>query len=171
MLVLGSCARHPGETVSRGTLYNSETTVDSEGYTFFKQVHEKAQFETQLAKYVSTTAASAEAKSLAGKVVETYAPMMADLSDFAATFSVLLVDQGGRGFAVPQQFQADTLGSFDNAGYIAHVQHEQGAILEQFNRLSRNTIADLQHYAHEKIPAVKTLFAAAGGQEDHSAHH
>src|SRR5690606_41723790 len=79
LLLLGSCARHPGESVRRGTLYNNETNVDSEGYTFFKQVHEKAQFETQLAEYVRKTGASAEAKDLAGKVVETYQPMVAEL--------------------------------------------------------------------------------------------
>lgn len=171
LLVLGACARHPGESVRRGTLFNNETNVDSEGYTFFKQVHEKAQFETQLAEYVRTTGASAEAKDLAGKVVETYEPMVAELADFAAGFSVVLVDHGKQGFTVPLHFEADTLGAFDNAGYIAHVQHEQGAILEQFKRLSRNTVADLQHYAEEKMPAVKELFAAAGGHEDHGAHH
>ena len=171
LLVLGSCARHPGESMRRGTLYNNEANVDSEGYTFFKQVNEKAQFETQLAKYVRTTAASAEAKDLAGKIVETYEPMVTELADFAATFSVVLVNHGGRGFTVPHHFEADTLGAFDNAGYIAHVQHEQGAILEQFKRLSRNTIEDLQHYAEDKMPTVKALFAAAGGREDHGAHH
>ncbi|MEC3881195.1 hypothetical protein [Parapedobacter sp. 10938] len=171
LFVLGSCARHPGEAVRRGTLYNNETNVDSEGYTFFKRVNEKAQFETQLAKYVRTTAASAEAKDLAGKVVETYEPMVAELSDFAAGFSVVLVDRGELGFAVPHHFEADTLGAFDNAGYIAHVQHEQGAILDQFKRLSRNTIEELQHYAEEKMPTVKALYVAAGGQEDHGAHH
>lgn len=171
LLVFGSCTTHPGEPVRRGTLYNNESHVDSEGYTFFKQVHEKALFETQLAKYVRTTAASAEAQDLAGKVVEIYEPMAAELADFAAGFSVLLVDHGDQGFAVPHHFEADTLGAFDNAGYIAHVQHEQGAILEQFKRLSRNTVEDLQHYAEEKMPAVKELFAAAGGHEDHGAHH
>src|SRR5690606_20189740 len=140
LLLLGSCARHPGETVRRGTLYNNETNVDSEGYVFFKSVHEKAQFETELAKYIQSAPASTEAKGLAAKIVETYEPMVAELADFAAGFSVVLVDQEGRGFTVPHHFEVDTLGaSFNNAGYIAHVQHEQGAILEQFKRLSRNT--------------------------------
>lgn len=171
VLVLGSCTRHQGESVSRGALYNNEGSVDTEGYTFFKLVHEKAQAETQLAKYVQTAVASAEAKDLARKIVETYEPMTTELEELAGSFSVVLPDPGMPGFAVPHHFDADTLGTFDGASYIAHVQHEQAAILEQFNRLSRNTSKKLREYAKEKVPAVKTLYAAAGGQEDHSGHH
>lgn len=171
LLVLGSCTRHPGETVRRGTLYNNETHVDSEGYVFFKSVHEKAQFETELAKYIQSAPASSEAKGLAAKVVETYEPMAAELEELAETVSLVLPDPGMAGFAVPSHFGTDTLGTFDSAAYIAHVQHEQGAILEQFNRLSRNTNSRLQHYALEKVAGVKEVFAAAGGHEDHGAHH
>lgn len=171
VLVLGSCTRHQGESVSRGGLYNNESSVDSEGYTFFKLVHEKAQAETQLANYVQTATASAEAKDLARKIVEMYEPMTTELEELAGSFSVLLPDPGMPGFAVPQHFDADTLGTFDGATYIAHVQHEQAAIMEQFNRLSRNTNKKLREYAKEKVRSVKTLYAAAGGKEDHNGHH
>lgn len=171
LLVLSSCVRHPGESVRRGTLYNNEGGTDSEGYTFFKRVHEKARFETQLATYVQSSPASAQAKDLAGKIVETYKPMVTELENLAGAFSVVLPDPGEPVFAVPPHFEADSLGTFDNARYIAHVQHEQGAIMEQFKRLSRNTKKELKQYAEEKVPAVKTLYAAAGGQEDHGAHH
>src|SRR5690606_34477917 len=129
MLVLSSCARHPGETVRRGTLYNDETYVDTEGYTFFKSVHEKARFETALAKYIQSTSASSEAKGLASKIAETYEPLAAELESLAGTFAVILPDPGEADFVTPGHFQADSLGRIDNAGYIAHVQHEQGAIL------------------------------------------
>ncbi|MGV3761948.1 hypothetical protein [Parapedobacter sp.] len=172
LLVLGSCARHPGETVRRGTLYNNESNVDSEGYTFFKRVHEKALFEMAFAKYIQSIPASAEAKELAAKVAETYEPMIAELAGLASEYSVVLTERTEPDFVVPHHFETDSLGTFDNAaGYVAHVQHEQGAILEQFERLTRNTNKKLQEYALEKVPTVKAVFAAAGGQEDHGAHH
>ncbi|WP_262245981.1 DUF4142 domain-containing protein [Parapedobacter soli] len=171
VLVLGSCARPSGEQVSRSTLYNDETKVDTEGFVFFKTVHEKAQFETQLAQYVQAGAASAQAKDLAAKVIETYEPIAAELEDLAADFFVLLPHPGTAQFAAADHFESDTLGTFDNAAYIAHVQHEQAAIIDQFSRVSRNTSKQLQDYVEEKLPAVKAVFAAAGGQQDHSAHH
>lgn len=171
LLVLGSCTRHAGEPVRRGTLYNNESHVDTEGYTFFKLVHGKGQFETQLAKHMQSGSASAEAKDLARKIVETYEPIVTELEGIAGEFSVVLPDRGLPGFAVPHHFDTDTLGNVNSAGYIAHVQHEQAAILEQFKRLSRNTNKELQHFAEEKMPAVKALFTAAGGQEEHGAHH
>lgn len=171
VLVLGSCAKHSGETVRRGTLFNNESHADSEGFEFFKSVHEKAQFEVALAKYIQSSPASAEAKGLADKIATTYGSLATELEDLSGSFAVILPAPGEVDFVVPGDFQADSLGTFDNAGYIAHVQHEQGAILNQFNRLSRNTNSELKKFAEEKIPAVKELFAAAGGQEDHSAHH
>lgn len=171
VLVLSSCTTHQDDQVRRSTLYNNESKVDTEGYTFFKLVHEKAQLETALAKYVQTTAAFPEAKSLAGTIIETYEPMVAELEELAKSFLVMLPGAGTPGFAVPHHFDTDTLGTFDGAGYIAHVQHEQAVILEQFNRISRNTSKQLKEYANEKMPSVKTAYAAAGGQEDHSVHH
>jgi len=171
LLVLGACARHPGESVRRGTLYNNETNIDSEAFTFFKRVHEKALFETAFAKYIQSIPASTEAKGLAAKVAETYEPIIAELAGFASEYSVVLTERTEPDFVVPHHFETDSLRTFDNAGYVAHVQHEQGAILEQFERLTRNTNKELQEYALEKVSTVKAVFAAAGGQEDHGAHH
>ncbi|MGK6349666.1 DUF4142 domain-containing protein [Parapedobacter sp. DT-150] len=170
-ITLGSCAKHPGEPVSRAVLYNNATNADAEGYIFFKSVHQKAEFETQLAKHVQGSSASAKAKELAGKVVAIYEPIGAELESLAEAHLVVLPDPGMPGFAVPPHFSADSLGSFDSEAYIAHVQHEQATILEQLNRADRNTDKNLRNYAKEKLPAVKELFALAGGQEDHGAHH
>ncbi|GGC17950.1 hypothetical protein GCM10011386_07370 [Parapedobacter defluvii] len=166
-----SCTRHAGESESRTKLYNNATDVDSEGFSFFKSVHKKATFEVGLANYVQSSPASAEAKKLAAGIVETYEPIIAELEDMGASFHVILPDPGVPAFAVPHHFAADSLGGFDSKGYIAHAQHEQGAILEQFNRIDRNTSKVLKTYAKEKLPAVKEVFALAGGHEEHGAHH
>ncbi|WP_188508541.1 DUF4142 domain-containing protein [Parapedobacter pyrenivorans] len=168
--LLGSCSRS-GEPVGRNKLYLNATDTDSEAFTFLKTVHEKAVFETELAKYVASTSASSEAKTLAADVVKTYDAIIPELEELAATFHVVLPSPGMPAFVLPDQFLADSLASFDNAAYAGHVQHEQEAIRAQFERLSRNTISELRVYANEKLPAVKTLFAAAGGEEDHGAHH
>lgn len=166
-----SCTRHAGEPVNRSELFSNATGVDSEGFTFFKSVYQKASFEVELAKYVQSTSASAEAKKLAAGIVQTYEPMIAELEEFATSVHVILPDPGTPAFAVPHHFAVDSLGSFDSNGYITHAQHEQGAILNQFNRIDRNTSKALKAYAKEKLPAVKEVFALAGGKEEHGAHH
>lgn len=170
VLGLGSCTKHAGEPVSRRVLYNNETNVDTEGYVFFKTAHEKAVYETELAKYVQSSTAPAAAKELAAKVVGTYEQMIPELEGLAERFFVVLPDPGVPGFSVPHH-ATDSLNSFNSDAYIEHVRHEQGAMLEQFSRIERNTAKPLRAYAHEKLPAVKELFALAGGKEDHGAHH
>ncbi|SEL90560.1 hypothetical protein [Parapedobacter koreensis] len=173
LLVVGlsSCSRHAGEEVSRNKLYSNATDVDAEGFTFFKSVYTKAVFETQLAEYVQSAPASPAAKELAGNVVATYEEAIPELENLATAFYVILPDPGAPVFAVPHHFTTDSLGSFNSEAYIAHVQHEQGAILEQLGRAERNTVKPLRAYAHEKLPAVEELFALAGGEADHGAHH
>ncbi len=168
--LLGACG-HSGESVGRDKLYNNATNADSEAFTFLKTVHEKAVFEIQLAAYVQSAPASPAAKELAGDVVKTYDAIVPELEDLAASQHVILPDPGMPAFAVPNHFAVDSLAGFNSAAYIEHVQHEQGAILEQLGRLSRNTSKALKVYAVDRLPAVKTLFAAAGGVEDHGAHH
>ncbi len=167
----GSCTLHDGEAVSRNKLYANATDVDSEGFTFLKTGHEKAVLETELAKYVQSSAASAQAKALAGRVIETYREIIPGLQELATGLYVVLPDPGMPAFQVPHHFAADSIAGFDSEAYIAHVQHEQALMLEQFKRASRNTVKPVQHFAHEQLPAVKTLYADAGGQEDHGAHH
>jgi len=171
VVALGSCTRHAGEPVSRDILFGNATRVDTEGFTFFKTVYAKAVYETELAKHVRLTQASPEAKELAGQVIETYESAIPELVALATDFYVLLPDAKTLAFAVPHHFDVDSLGNFDSAAYIEHVQHEQGAILEQLGRIDRNTSKVLKGYAKEKLPAVKELFASAGGSEDHHAHH
>ncbi len=170
-LAVSSCTRHAGEPISRTRLFGNATSVDSEGFTFFKSVYQKASFEVELAKYIQSSPASAEAKKLAAGIVKTYEPLIVELEEFGTSFHVILPDPSMPSFEVPHHFAADSLGGFDSKGYIAHAQHEQGAILEQFNRIDRNTSKALKAYAKEKLPAVKEVFALAGGHEEHGAHH
>lgn len=168
--LLGGCG-HSGETVGRDKLYNNATDVDSEGFTFLKTVHEKAVLATQLAEYVQSVPASPEAKELAAGVIETFNAAIPELEDLARTHHVVLPDPGMPAFTVPNHFAADSLAGFNSAAYIEHVQQEQGLILEQLQRAERNTISELRAYAKAQLPRVKDLFAAAGGQQDHGAHH
>lgn len=171
VVAVSSCTRHAGEPAKRSLLLNNETNVDTEGYMFFKLAHEKAVYEVQLAKYVQSVASSAATKNLASKISDLYGEMIPELETLATTFHVVLPDPGIPGFAMPHHFATDSLTSFNNEAYAAHVQHEQSTILEQFNRASRNTAKPLKDYAKEKLPAVKEVFALAGGHEDHGAHH
>lgn len=169
--LLGGCSQS-GEPFGRHKLYLNATDTDSEAFTFMKTVHEKAVFETQLAKHVAAApTVSPEAKALAADVVKTYEPIIPELEELGVEFHVILPSPGMPGFALLRQFETDSLTNFNSAAYIAHVRHEQGALLEQFERLHRNTVSELRAYAAEKLPIVKTLFAAAGGDADHGAHH
>lgn len=166
-----SCTRHAGEPVKRSLLFYNETNVDTEGYLFFKLAHEKAVHEVQLAESVQSAATSATTKNLASKIIDLYGGMIPELENLAATFHVILPDPGVPGFSMPHHFGTDSLTSFSDEAYAAHVQREQGAILEQFSRIDRNTSKILKVYAKEKLPAVREIFALAGGQEEHGAHH
>lgn len=171
VVTLGSCTRHEGEPVSRDILYNGSSRVDSEGFEFLKAVHEKAVFETALAKYVQGTSASAEAKALAGQVIAAYEPLIAELESLGTDVYVLLPDPGTPAFTMPNHLAADSLGNMDSHRYIHHVQHELAAVIAQLSRAERNTHQALRAYAKEKLPAIRELYAAAGGTEDHHAHH
>ncbi|WP_257670076.1 hypothetical protein [Parapedobacter tibetensis] len=168
--LFGSC-RNLGEPYGRDKLYNNATNIDFEGFTFFKTVHEKAVFETHLAKHVQSAPASPAAKEVAAKVIETYEEVIPELENLAVESLVILPDPGMPVFTVPHHFAADSLGSFDSEGYIAHVQHEQQIILEQLSRVDHNTVKSLNRYAKEKLPLVNELYALTGGKEDHGAHH
>ena len=168
---VSSCVQHDGEPMSRTRLFWNATGVDSEGFTFFKTVYEKAAFEVELAKYVQSSPASAEAKKVAAGIVQTYEPQLAELEELGTSFHVILPDPSVPAFAVPHHFAVDSTGVFDSKGYIAHAQQEQAEILEQYNRIDRNTVKTLRAFAAEKLPAVKEAFALTGGHEEHGAHH
>ncbi|SFC81511.1 protein of unknown function [Parapedobacter composti] len=170
-VALGSCTRHAGEPVSRRVLYNNETAVDTEGYVFLKTAHEKAVYETELAKHVQSTQAPATAKALASQLIATYEKMIPELESLAEANFVVLPDPGMPGFSVPHHVGTDSVANFNGDAYMEYVRHEQGAVLEQFKRASRNTSKELRAYAAERLPEVKALYTQAGGQEDHGAHH
>lgn len=178
VLMLSSCVQHPGEPL----LYNNQTKVDTEGFRFFKIVHEAVVYEVGLANHISATATSPDVKKLANQVIETYQPVIPELVELATTEYVILPDPGAvvwraNGMDAPD----DSLQTADMANeradvineqnYVAHVQQKQALIVEQFNRLSRNTNRQLRDYAAEKLPTVQELYALAGGEADHGAHH
>lgn len=171
-LALSSCVRNPGESASRGVLYNNEIKVDSEGFSFFKVVHGTAAYEVELADYIQSTAGSSAVRELASRVVETYQSILPELVEMAAGQHVVLPDPGAPVFhveATTDSLQAADLVNEQN--YIAHVQQQQKLILEQFTRADRNTNKVLNRYAQEKLPIIKELYAAAGGEEANGAHH
>lgn len=172
---LSSCIKHPGEPVRRDVLYNNETDVDSEGFSFFKFVHETAVYEVGLANQVQSTTTSAKARELANKVIETYEPIIPELEKLAGEAYVVLPDPGAVAWAAGRAgAPGDSLqmaNAVNEANYIAHVQERQRLILDQFNRIDRNTHRGLSRYATEKLPVIQELYAMAGGSEDHGAHH
>ncbi|WP_257658222.1 DUF4142 domain-containing protein [Parapedobacter lycopersici] len=177
VFTLGSCVRHSGEPMGRASLFNNKTGVDSEGFSFFKSVHEAAAYEVDLANRVGASATSPEVKKLASQVVETYQSILPELVEIATVEYVILPDPGA--LALESVSADSTTDSLSTAGtitvaeqdYIAHVQHKQAMILEQFNRASRNTNKQLRNFAAAKLPAVQELYALAGGEADHGAHH
>ncbi len=170
VVLLGSCSSGNQEA-NKSQLFNSAAGVDSEGFDFFKTVHGKAVFELELAKQAASVSTSAEVKALSGKITETYSSIIPELESMAADVHVILPDPGAPVFEMPAKLVPDSLAGFDDHAYLEHFAHEQKVILDQFNRVDRNTYKPLNHYAKEKLPAIKALYAAAGGEEDHGAHH
>lgn len=170
VLFLGSCG-NSSEKANKSLLYNNATSVDSEGLDFFKTVHEKAGFELALAKHAASASTSTEVKALAAKVTEVYGEMIPELERIATEASVVLPDPGTPAFQIPEKLALDSLGGFDNQTYLDHFVHVQKDILNQFKRADRNTYIPLNNYAGDKLPVIKELYAMAGGEEDHGAHH
>lgn len=170
VLFLSSCG-NSNDRADKSLLYNNATSVDSEGFDFFKTVHEKAGFELALAQHAASTSASADVKALAAKITEVYGVMIPELERLATEAAVVLPDPGTPAFQLPESLTSDSLGGFDDHIYLNRFVHEQKEILKQFTRADRNTYVPLNNYAGEKLPAVKELYAMAGGEEDHGAHH
>jgi|GEM_PF-882514 len=172
---LSGCVRHPGESVRRDVLFSNETDVDSEGFTFLKVVHETAVYELALANQIQSTAASPKAREVANKVIAVYEPIVPDLEQLAGESFVVLPDPGavawttGRAGAPGDSLQM--AGAVNETNYLAHVQERQKMLLDQFNRVNRNTHRQLRRYAADKIPAIQELYALSGGAADHGAHH
>ncbi len=168
VLFLGACGNG---NANKALLYNNATNVDSEGFDFFKTVHEKAAFELELAKHAASVSSSSEVKALTAKITEVYGAMIPELENMAVEAKVVLPDPGTPAFQLPEKLATDSLGGFDDHAYLDHFVHAQKAILNQFKRVDRNTLILLNDYAAEKLPVVEELYAMAGGEEDHGAHH
>lgn len=179
-----SCGYSTGEMTKR-QLYNNETFVDSEGFTFFKTVYEKAAYELAHARYALTQGGTAESRALAEKIIATYTDMLPELEQLAANKHVIVPDPGALSFNAEtavadleptNTLQTDSLEStqpivaFDGAAYIAHVQKEQAEILNQFTRASRNTDQDVRKYTGDRLEAIKEIYVLAGGEVSESAH-
>lgn len=155
---------------NRQQLYNNFTKVDSEGFEFLKQVHEKASYEVAYAQYVATTSGFADAKALADSITYLYSEIIPQLEELAAEAHVILPDPGGLEFSAAGLY-TDTANVFSSQDYFERFVHEQEVILDQFERASRNTYVPLRSYANEKLPQIKNLYAQAGGKEEEGAHH
>lgn len=173
-----SCGYSDGQMTKR-QLYNNETFVDSEAFTFFKTAHEKAAYELAHARYALEQGGTEASRALAEKIISTYTEMLPELEQLAAEKQVILPDPGALTFKVEttDAMEADSLEStpvqaaFDGEAYLAHVQREQAEILNQFRRVSRNTDKDVRKYSNDKLITIEEIYELAGGSVDNDSHH
>lgn len=148
-------------------LYNNATKVDSEGYAFFKTVHEKASYELAYAEYAAANGAPA---ALTDNIKALYSEILPQLEALAADAHVIVPAPGQLVFAA-EELQSDSTQTFVASEYQDRFVREQQALVDQFKRASRNTYKPLRAYAQETLPRVQQLYADAGGAADHGAHH
>ncbi len=148
-------------------LYNNESKVDTEAYTFFKTVHEKAAYELAYAEYA---AANGAPQSLTNSIREVYGALLPELENIAAEAQIIIPDPGQLIFSA-DELHGDSSQAFVVADYQTRFIHEQGQLVDQFKRASRNTYKPLRAYAQDKLSEVQQLYVQAGGQEDNGAHH
>lgn len=191
-VTFASCGYDNGK-VGKEQLYNNATFVDTEGFRFFKTAHEKAAYELAHAQYALSQGVSGEAQVLAEKIVGTYADLLPELEELGVAKQVIADDPGAfvfnaeehyelitaepivaeelEGEAAPAVTENTTSTAFNSEAYIAHVQKEQAAILDQFERASRNTDKDLRKFATDRLDIIKEIYTLAGGHVDEHAHH
>lgn len=148
-------------------LYNNESKVDTEAYTFFKSAYEKAAYELAYADYAAANGAS---QALTNGIREVYADMLPELEVIAAEAHIIIPDPGQLIFSAEERY-ADSTQVFTVADYQAHFLKEQEFLVEQFKRASRNTYKPLREFAQNKLPQVQALYVQAGGQESDGGHH
>ena len=83
-----SCGYSDGQMTKR-QLYNNETFVDSEAFTFFKTAHEKAAYELAHARYALEQGGTEASRALAEKIISTYTEMLPELEQLAAEKQVI----------------------------------------------------------------------------------
>lgn len=160
-----SCNSESG--ANKEQLYNNATKVDSEGYTFFKTVYQKASYELAYAEYAAANGAPA---SLTNNIKALYAEMLPELESLASEAHVIVPDPGQLVFSADELF-SDSTQVFVAADYQNRFVKEQQLLVDQFKRASRNTYKPLRAYAQEALPRIQQLYADAGGEAAPGAHH
>lgn len=160
-----SCSTE-GQTDKR-QLYNNESKVDTEGYTFFKTVHEKAAYELAFAEYA---AANGAPKSLTDSISAIYVSMLPELETIAAEAQIVLPDPGQLRFSAEELF-GDSTRVFTVSDYQSRFVNEQHLLVDQFKRGSRNTYKPLREYAQNKLSQIEQLYAQAGGEKAENNQH
>ncbi len=158
--------------------YTHTSLVDGDGYHFFQTVGQKVPYELAYADYAASVSSDAKVKALAVKIKEVYSALIPQLDSAATAVHVDFPIRGAEAFAVPGQ-QGPTADStvstvattYSDAAFLAHVQHEQTLIKEQFGRVSRNTNVILQKLAKDNEKALEEVYTLSGVKNDEHAHH
>lgn len=164
-VVFASC--NSGGEANKEQLYNNATKVDSEGYTFFKTVYQKASYELAYADYAAANGAPA---SLTNNIKSLYAEILPQIEELAADAHVIVPDPGQGVFSADELY-GDSTQVFVVSDYQARFVKEQQLLVDQFKRASRNTYKPLRAYAQQTLPLIQQLYADAGGEEAPGTHH
>lgn len=165
--------------------YNHTTLTDTDGYRFFQTVGSIAAYEVDYADYAGNNATNANAKDLASKSKEVYAELLPLLDSLATKFQVDFPIKGGEVFDQAQfenlnvqevEAEADSTDTeiveevtslFEDEDYAAHVKANAEEVLEQFDRLSRNTNNELRDFSNTELKnKIEDLYQTAGGGEE-----
>lgn len=163
--------------------YNHTTLTDTDGYRFFQSVGGIAAYEVDFAKYVSGASSDAAAQDLASKSQSVYAALLPLLDSLATKFQVDFPIKSAAVFN-EEDFEQTTVqekevvendstivetietktSSFKDSDYAAHVRNNAAEVLDQFERLSRNTHSELREFSKIDLRnQVEDLYQAAGG--------
>lgn len=166
--------------------YNHTTLTDTDGYRFFQTVGGIAAYEVDYADYAGNNATSANAKDLASKSKEVYSELLPLLDSLATKFQVDFPIRGAEVFDQAQfedvnvqeaETEADSTDTetiveevtslFEDKSYAAHVKASAEEVLEQFDRLSRNTNNELRDFSNTELRnKIENLYQTAGGGEE-----
>lgn len=167
-MVFTSCNNY-GE-YGRQKLYNNATHADSEAFTFYKTSYEKVSQAIEFANYLETVETTADLQELRNRILEVYPDLLVEMEAIATADQVLLPDPGMHAFTVPNDFVVDSVAAFDPQVYMTYAAREQGAILEQFNRASRNTNLAVRKFAGDNLSTIQELYTLAGGVVEENSH-
>ena len=173
--LLASC--NP-KTAEKNQLKFTHTSIaDGDAFKFFTVVGGKLVYESDYAAYAATVATSPKAKQVAEQVKNVYSELIPRLDSLATENQIDFPIKGAEIFKAPTVAVTDSLEvehaheSYSDEGYIQHVLHEVTIIKDQFERLSRNTNAELRKYGAENEEKLNEIYTLAGGKADEHAHH